>query len=95
MSTDSDAPTVFAEDMPDGTMLEWPSAPRVATRIGELPFAAPSSVGQVSGQPTGLPGKAVQKVRFRYRNPGGGYSWSPPIEVIPGQSCRHSRPTPQ
>lgn len=81
------APEVLAEDVPIGTMLEWPSPPRVAAQVGLLPFAAPSAIGRVTGVIMGL-GGTKRAVRFRYRNPTGGQSWSEPIAVLPGQPCK-------
>ena len=80
--------TVLAEIMPIGTLLEWPAAPRVYAPIGTLPFAAPSAIGQVTGVVTAPDGQRYTGVRFRYRNPGGGHSWSEPIGVLPAQSCK-------
>jgi hypothetical protein len=53
------------------------------------PFAAPSATGQVAGVVTAAAGGyRIAAVRFRYRNPGGGQSWSPPIGVLFGQPAR-------
>jgi len=86
-------PSVLAEIMPIGTFLEWPTAPRVCAPIGTLPFAAPSASGQVVGVVTGPDGRKHTGVRFRYRNPGGGQSWSEPIGVLPGQACKVVTPS--
>jgi len=72
----------LAEDQTHGTIVEWPAPPNVQQPIGQLPFCAPSSRGEVWEIKDG---RAF--VRFLYKNPTGGMSWSDPIEVLPGQVC--------
>ncbi len=83
---------VLAEDVPIGTILEWPSAPRVSCPIGTLPFAAPSAIGQVTGVVTGDDRVTRTAVRFRYRTPMGGTAWSEPIGILTGQICKVTNP---
>lgn len=73
----------YAEHFATGDRLRWATSPNVAPRFGELPFAAPGTIGVVHGFSTD--GRAI--VRFQYKNPTGGMSWSDPIEVLPGQAC--------
>lgn len=82
--------SIFGESLPPHTVIEWPAPPRVVPALGQLPFAAPSARGQVhrvepSGDAQGLATRVW--VRFHYRNPTGGMSWSAPIAVLPGQPC--------
>jgi hypothetical protein len=80
---------IFVEDLEVGTLCEWPAPPRVAAALGDLPFAAPSNRGVVVKRDAVRTDLAKLKafVRFQYKNPTGGQSWSAPIEVLPGQAC--------
>lgn len=80
-------PPYTADDAPIFTLLEWPAPPGVVGPVGELAFAAPGTIGRVFGIGTGPDGKQYTAVRFRYRSPTGGTSWSEPICVLPGQPC--------
>lgn len=77
----------YAEDFPVGTKLVFVQPPPVRAPAGELPFCAPSTRGTVYGHvgkgPEGI-GRPGVVVRFRYKNPTGGTSWSLPLELSGG-----------
>lgn len=77
-----------AEDYPFGARLVWKSPPGVRTLNGV--FVAPSSRGTVAGHRADLADGFVTNhaiVRFQYKNPTGGISWSEPLELTAGIPC--------
>lgn len=74
--------SVLAEALAPGVAVEWLAPPSVRAPVGMLPFAAPSARGTVYGHEGG-----AALVRFQYKNPTGGMSWSAPIAVLVGQPC--------
>lgn len=85
-----------AEDANIGDVLVWPKPPQVVPPVGELPFAAPSTRGAVHSLQDDLieVRRSTTFVRFQYKNPTGGLSWSEPLELVRGQICQLDKETP-